>query len=104
VDDTVAGLLALLRSDVREPVNLGNPVERTMLEIAHEVIAATGSRSTIVFEPLSTDDPRVRCPDISRARARLGWEPEVSLAEGLERTIPWFRAALAAGTRVQATA
>jgi dTDP-glucose 4,6-dehydratase len=104
VDDTVAGLLALLRSDVREPVNLGNPVERTMLEIAKEVIAATGSRSSIVFEPLPTDDPRVRCPDISRARALLGWEPEISLAEGLERTIPWFRAALAASATVEATA
>jgi nucleoside-diphosphate-sugar epimerase len=69
-----------------------------------EVIAATDGPATIVFEPLPTDDPRVRCPDISRARALLGWEPAVSLADGLERTIPWFRAALAAGARVEATA
>ena len=75
-------------------MNLGNPDERTVLEIARAVIAATGSRSPIVFEPLPEDDLLLRCPDISRARTALGWEPMVGLDEGLARTIPWFRSAV----------
>jgi UDP-glucuronate decarboxylase len=95
VDDLVDGLLALAASDAGEaPVNLGNPVEVTMLELAERVIRATGSRSRIVFEPLPVDDPRRRRPDITRARSTLNWSPRVGLDEGLERTIDWFRRAL----------
>lgn len=95
VDDTIAGVLALLDSDVNEPVNIGNPGEFTILELAELVIELTGSPSQVVFEPLPVDDPTQRRPDITAAREKLGWEPKVSLREGLERTIPWFRRALA---------
>ncbi len=91
VDDLVEGIVALLRSDEPEPVNLGNPDERSILELAHSVLDATGSRSEIVFEPLPTDDPRVRCPDIGRAVGILGWRPRVTLEDGLARTVAWFR-------------
>jgi dTDP-glucose 4,6-dehydratase len=93
VDDLIDGILALLRSDEHEPVNLGNPDERSILELAHAVIDATGSSSEIVFEPLPTDDPKIRCPDITRARQILGWAPKVSLEQGLARTVAWFRSA-----------
>ena len=91
-DDLVEGLLRLMDSpdDVTGPVNLGNPVEFTMLELAQRVVALTGSRSEIVFRPLPTDDPRQRRPDISRARSLLGWEPTLQLADGLERTVAYF--------------
>ena len=72
-------------------MNIGNPAEMTVLEFAREIIRATGSRSKIVFQPLPQDDPRQRQPDISRARALLGWEPRVPLAEGLVKTIEYFR-------------
>ncbi len=91
VEDTVAGLLALMRSQVPEPVNIGNPNEVTILEIARLIVELTGSASEIVHEPLPVDDPKVRRPDISRAREALAWEPRVGLREGLSRTIPWFR-------------
>jgi dTDP-glucose 4,6-dehydratase len=91
VDDLVDGILALLFSGEHEPVNIGNPDERSILDLAHLVLEATGSSSEIVFEPLPTDDPKVRCPDISRARTVLGWEPRVSLEEGLASTVEWFR-------------
>jgi dTDP-glucose 4,6-dehydratase len=91
VDDLVDGILALLDSGEPEPVNLGNPDERSILELAELVIAATGSDSEIVFEPLPEDDPRVRCPDITRASDVLGWAPSVSLEDGLARTVAWFR-------------
>jgi dTDP-glucose 4,6-dehydratase len=92
VDDTVDGILRMVASDLAGPVNIGNPDERSMLDIARDVIAATGSRSAIAFVERPVDDPAVRRPDITCARELLGWEPTVSLAEGLARTISWFRA------------
>ena len=87
VDDEIRGLVALAESDVHLPVNIGNPDEFTLLELAQAVIEVAESRSEIVFEALPTDDPQVRQPDITRARQLLGWEPEVDLREGLRRTI-----------------
>jgi dTDP-glucose 4,6-dehydratase len=87
VDDEIRGLIALSESGHHDPVNIGNPNEFTLLELAKTVIEVTGSKSEIVFEALPIDDPQVRQPDISRAREILGWEPEVSLREGLQRTI-----------------
>ena len=95
VDDLVRGILALAGSGHAGPVNIGNPAERTVLEIAQDVLAATGSRSTIEFIERPVDDPTVRRPDTTRARELLGWEPEVEWAQGLERTVAWFREALA---------
>jgi UDP-glucuronate decarboxylase len=93
VDDQVRGLIALMDSpgDFTGPVNLGNPVEFTIRELAEQVIAQTGSRSQLVSEPLPADDPRQRQPDITLAKTKLGWTPEVPLAQGLERTIAYFR-------------
>ncbi len=97
VSDLVEGLLRLLFSEEPGPVNLGNPEELSVLEFARRILALTGSRSTIEFRPLPQDDPRRRQPDIAKAREVLGWAPQVSLEEGLRRTIAWFRAqALAA--------
>jgi dTDP-glucose 4,6-dehydratase len=87
VDDQIAGLVALAESDVHLPVNIGNQDEYTLLQLAETVIEVAGSRSEIVFEPLPVDDPKIRQPDISRAKDLLGWEPQVSLQEGLKRTI-----------------
>ena len=87
VDDLVRGILALLDSDEVVPVNIGNPVEMTMNEFAQTVLDVTGSKSSIVHRDLPVDDPKVRQPDITRAREILGWEPEVTLAEGLKRTV-----------------
>jgi dTDP-glucose 4,6-dehydratase len=87
VSDLVRGLVALAESDENLPVNLGNPEERTLLELAETVIRVTGSSSEIVFEARPVDDPQVRQPDITRARQVLGWEPEVALEDGLRRTI-----------------
>jgi dTDP-glucose 4,6-dehydratase len=87
VDDLVRGLILLAESQEHLPVNIGNPGEYTILELAEAVIKATGSKSQIVFEALPVDDPQVRQPDITRARQLLGWEPEVGLDEGLRRTI-----------------
>ncbi|MFF6995262.1 UDP-glucuronic acid decarboxylase family protein [Streptomyces sp. NPDC008313] len=92
VDDTVRGILAAAVHGMRGPVNIGNPTEITMLELARLVIRLTGSRSEIRFIERPTDDPAVRCPDISLARDKLGWEPQVAAEEGLRRTIDWFRA------------
>jgi dTDP-glucose 4,6-dehydratase len=91
VDDQVNGLIALLESDVAGPVNIGNPDERTVADLAAAVLSLTGSRSVVEHLPLPPDDPRRRCPDVSRARELLGWEPEVTLDEGLARTVAWFR-------------
>jgi len=93
VDDLVEGLVRLMDgpNDFIGPVNLGNPDEFTIRELAELVIELSGSRSQLVNKPLPEDDPRQRCPDISLARARLGWEPRVRLREGLARTIEWFR-------------
>ncbi len=90
VADEVAGILALLDSGLTGPVNIGNPNELTVLELAHAVLALTGSSSTIVHEALPTDDPTRRRPDITVARRELGWEPVVALEEGLRRTVEFF--------------
>ncbi|HUR84064.1 MAG TPA: UDP-glucuronic acid decarboxylase family protein [Solirubrobacteraceae bacterium] len=87
VDDLVTGLIALAGSGEHLPVNIGNPAEYTLLELAQKVLEATGSVSEIVYEALPVDDPKVRQPDITRARQLLGWEPQVSLEEGLRRTL-----------------
>ena len=87
VTDLIRGFLGLIDSDAHLPVNIGNPDEKTLLELAEAVIEATESRSEIVFEALPVDDPQVRQPDIARARELLGWEPEVDLGEGLRKTI-----------------
>ncbi|MGW7101741.1 UDP-glucuronic acid decarboxylase family protein [Streptomyces sp. NPDC054838] len=92
VDDTVAGILAMAADGMRGPVNIGNPTEITMLELARLVIELTGSRSEIRFIERPTDDPSVRCPDITLARGKLQWEPKVTAEDGLRRTIAWFRA------------
>jgi dTDP-glucose 4,6-dehydratase len=91
VDDMVEGFVRLLASGVNDPVNIGNPEEYTVLELAEVIRELTGSTSEIVFEPRPVDDPSVRRPDITRARELLGWEPKVAVREGLERTIEWFR-------------
>ena len=87
VDDLIRGLMALAGSGEHLPVNIGNPAEYTLLELAQKVIEATGATSEIVFEALPVDDPKVRQPDITRARQLLGWEPQVSLEEGLRRLL-----------------
>ncbi len=92
ISDLVEGVVRLLFSDVHEPVNIGNPAEITILEFAEEVKRLAGSSSEIVFLPLPQDDPRVRQPDITRARTVLGWEPKVGRTEGLKRTMDYFRA------------
>ncbi|MER7489232.1 NAD-dependent epimerase/dehydratase family protein [Streptomyces sp. NPDC126497] len=91
VDDTVAGVLAAAAHGMRGPVNIGNPGEITMLALARLVIALVGSRSEIRYVERPVDDPAVRCPDITLARDKLGWEPLVGPEEGLRRTIDWFR-------------
>lgn len=91
VDDLVEGIIRLIATDYHEPVNLGNPDETTILEFAREILALTGSKSSLEFLPLPQDDPRVRKPDISRARRLLGWEPKVPRADGLRRTLEFFR-------------
>ena len=95
VNDLVEGIYRLLQSDLTEPCNIGNPHEMTILEFAETIRDAVGSSSPIVFKPLPVDDPQTRQPDITLARTRLGWEPKVSLAEGLEKTIAYFRSAVA---------
>jgi dTDP-glucose 4,6-dehydratase len=87
VEDLIRGLILLAESGEHMPVNIGNPGEYTILELAEAVLAATGSSSQIVFEALPVDDPQVRQPDITRARQLLGWEPEIALGEGLRRTL-----------------
>lgn len=95
VSDLIDGIYRLLNSEVHEPVNIGNPHEMTVLEFARKIIALTGSQSAITFvQPEDSrvrDDPKVRQPDITRARTMLGWEPQVTVDEGLQRTIEWFR-------------
>ncbi|WP_436903777.1 UDP-glucuronic acid decarboxylase family protein [Halovenus halobia] len=90
VSDMIDGLVALLESDVQEPVNIGNPDERTINELAQVVIDVTGSDSDITHEELPPQDPQVRRPDISKARSELGWEPTVSLRDGLAKSIGYF--------------
>jgi dTDP-glucose 4,6-dehydratase len=97
VDDLIRGLCLLAASDEHLPVNLGNPREMTLLELAEHVVRVTGARSEIVFEALPVDDPQVRQPDITRAKQILGWEPEVPLDDGLRSTIEWMTARQTAG-------
>lgn len=89
--DLIEGIYRLMNTSGVEPVNIGNPHEMTVLEFAREIIKATGSRSKVIFKPLPQDDPKQRRPDITRARERLCWEPQVSLREGLTKTIEYFR-------------
>jgi dTDP-glucose 4,6-dehydratase len=96
-DDLVNGIEKVLFCDFHEPINLGNPDELTILEFAREILELSGSKSEIVFRPLPQDDPKVRKPDISRARQLLGWEPKVSRREGLRRTLDHFQRKIAGG-------
>ncbi len=93
VSDLIEGIYRLLLSDLNEPCNIGNPREMTIREFAETVLKLTGSRSELTFEPLPTDDPQVRQPDITQAREKLGWEPRVNLEEGLAQTIEFFQEA-----------
>lgn len=94
VDDLVEGLVRLLASDETDPVNIGNPSEMTIRQFGEAILKLTGSDSKFVERPLPVDDPKVRQPDISRAKALLGWEPKVELDEGLRRTCDYFRSKL----------
>jgi dTDP-glucose 4,6-dehydratase len=87
----IEGIYRLMMSDYDLPVNIGNPVEMTMLEFAQQIIKATKSKSKIVFRPLPQDDPKQRKPDITKAKKLLKWEPTVKLADGLKDTIAYFR-------------
>jgi len=93
VDDLVDGLVRLMNSpeDFTGPINLGNPTEFTILQLAQKVIELTGSKSEVIFKPLPSDDPTQRQPDISLARSRLGWQPKIQLVDGLRNTIEYFR-------------
>jgi len=91
VSDLVEGIWALMQASVNEPVNIGNPREMTLLQLAKQIAQMSGSRSEIVYRPLPTDDPKVRQPDIGKARRLLGWEPKVEVEDGLRRTIDWCR-------------
>jgi dTDP-glucose 4,6-dehydratase len=103
VSDLVEGIHRLLMSDLVEPCNIGNPHEMTILQFAETIRDAVGSSSPIVFKPLPVDDPQTRQPDITQARERLGWEPKVSLQEGLTSTIRYFRQVLEEQGRLPAT-
>lgn len=94
--DLIEGVYRLLGSDYTQPLNLGNPNEMTILELAHLINGLTGNHAGVVYKPLPPDDPKVRRPDIRRAQGILDWQPEVSLQDGLERTIEWFRGVLGA--------
>lgn len=96
VDDLIEGIVRLALSDVIEPVNLGNPTEVTMRELAETIAEIVGSDAGVRYGPRPPDDPEVRSPDIGRAQELLGWQPKVSLREGLKLTLPWFRMALGA--------
>jgi dTDP-glucose 4,6-dehydratase len=94
VSDEIDGIVRLARSPEHDPVNIGNPTEFTILECAHKVLAVTGSASKVHFEPLPTDDPKQRRPDIAKAKRLLGWEPQVELESGLHRSLEYFRKAV----------
>jgi dTDP-glucose 4,6-dehydratase len=90
VDDLIEGTFRLMKSSETRPVNIGNPHEMSVREVAEMIIEISGSASELVFEPLPEDDPRRRCPDIGRAREALDWEPRVPADEGLRATLEWF--------------
>ena len=92
--DEVEGIIRLLESDISEPVNIGNPSEMTVRQLAELVLELTGSDSTIIQKELPVDDPRVRQPNITKARQLLKWEPQVPIREGLQRTIEYFKKVL----------
>lgn len=96
VSDLIAGIVALSKSDEHDPTNIGNPGEFTMIECAQEVLAVTGSKSELTFQPLPQDDPKQRKPDISKAKRLLGWEPKVPLREGLTKSLEYFKTCVAA--------
>jgi dTDP-glucose 4,6-dehydratase len=96
IDDLVEGIVRLSRADYHDPVNIGNPEEYTIRQLAEKIIEGTRSKSRIEFRPLPQDDPKQRCPDISVAKRVLGWEPKTRLADGLRPTIEWFRSSLSA--------
>jgi len=95
VSDEIEGFLRLAKSSEHLPVNIGNPSEFTILECAKRVLAVTGSNSGIRYEPLPQDDPKQRCPDISKAKSLLGWEPKIDLETGLRLSLDYFRKAVA---------
>lgn len=99
VSDQIEGQIRLMHSSEHAPVNIGNPVEFTIMECAREVLAVTGSGSRLAFKPLPEDDPKQRRPDITKAQKLLGWEPKVQLAEGLRLTLSWFKASTEMGVR-----
>lgn len=99
VSDQIEGQVRLMHSSEHAPVNIGNPVEFTIMECAREVLAVTGSGSRLAFKPLPEDDPKQRRPDITKAQKLLGWEPKVQLAEGLRLTLSWFKASTEMGVR-----
>jgi dTDP-glucose 4,6-dehydratase len=103
VEDLIEGLMRLMKSGESRPVNLGNPVEYTVLEVAQMVIELSGSPSEITHHPLPEDDPKRRCPEISRAREELGWQPQTSAREGLAITIEWFESRARARTSPEAS-
>lgn len=94
VSDLIDGIVRLMMSDHADPVNIGNPDEITMLQLAREILKITGSKSSIVFKPLPVDDPKVRQPDISKAKSLLGWQPLIDREVGLRRTMEYFKSAL----------
>jgi dTDP-glucose 4,6-dehydratase len=98
VSDLIEGIYRLMQADEHEPTNIGNPQEITILEFAERVKALTGTKSPIKFEPLPQDDPKRRCPDITKAKKLLGWEPKVGLDEGLRLTLDYFQKQLAKPT------
>jgi dTDP-glucose 4,6-dehydratase len=104
VDDEIEGILRLSRADEHLPVNIGNPNEFTILECAREVLAVTGSKSKLTFAPLPQDDPKQRCPDISKAKRLLNWEPTTQLREGLKLSLDYFQQATALEAKRQAMA
>jgi dTDP-glucose 4,6-dehydratase len=91
ITDLVDGIIRLMLSSENDPINIGNPREMTIKEIAETIIRMTGAKSSIIYKPLPTDDPKQRRPDITRARTLLNWEPRVALEEGLVKTIEYFR-------------
>jgi dTDP-glucose 4,6-dehydratase len=99
VDDMIEGIKKLLNSHEPEPVNLGNPEEISILDFAKEIVRLTSSKSRIVFNPLPQNDPKVRQPDITKAKRILGWEPKVSREEGLRRTLQYFKGKITASRR-----
>jgi dTDP-glucose 4,6-dehydratase len=95
VSDLIEGIYRLLMSDIHEPVNIGNPEEKSILELTETILHLMGSKSKIIYKPLPTDDPKVRQPDIDKAKNELGWQPKIDLEEGLKITIDWFKERLA---------